>query len=1432
MENSGLLVVGVGASAGGLESLERLFRSLTRTGAMTFVVIQHLSPDFKSVMDELLARYTDMEVLRAVDGLQLEADHVYLLSPRKELEVRDGRVRVFDRPSAGLSFPIDRFFMSLAETAASDAVAVILSGSGSDGSRGAERVRDAGGLVIAEDPSGASFDGMPRAVIDAQIADLVLKPEAIARALVERARGTTERGDSMIAERIIRALRQAQKIDFSEYKRATVYRRIRRRMELHQDENLEAYAERLDRDEGELEELCRDLLIGVTEFFRDSECFTFIEREVIPGLIRRATKDELRIWVAGCATGQEAYSLAILFDEALINMDKPMRVRIFATDIHQTSLSMAGSGIFPAEHLDGLSDERRERYFEALDSGLYRVTQQLRNMVVFAAHNLLRDAPFTNLDMVTCRNMLIYFKPQAQHRALEMLSYGLRANGVLFLGKSEHLGPYSTDFEAYDERLKVYRKQRALRRLPRQFVLPPVTQPKSSYGETPEPPLLEVYDALLDEFMPPSFLVDQNRRLIDSFGNVQELLRFNRRRPSSDLAQLIPDSARMALTGAISRVARGGPAVRLTGLPWHSSDEGETRFTMAVKRVATSKTQRTRFLVTLLEEAPVADQAAASASRDAVALHDLSRERVATLEAELSHARESLQATVEELETSNEELQATNEELVASNEELQSTNEELHSVNEELHSVNAEYQRKIDELSELNQDFRHLLDGMDVGTIFLDRDLRIRRFTPRAAALFNLVEHDIGRRLAAFSHGLAYPSLLDDMTQVAESGQRIEREAKDHEGNTLFVRLLPYRTIDGVAGVVVTFTDISALAAERQRADRLSALVDSNDDAIIGHQIDGIVTSWNSGAEALYGYKADEMVGQSIRATVPDDRWDELQQVLVKIAQGHSVVTFETMRKTANGVPLEISATVSPIRDHDGRVIGAAAIDRDVREYNEILRRLLESERKYQDLYDNAPEMYVSVDMRAARIIECNALFLKNTGYSREEVANLAIFDIYATESLETARRCFERVRNGDDNVEADLTIVRKDRSELHVELSASGVRDDSGQVIRSRSVLRDISARLRAEQALATTERLQEQFLGMVAHELRNPLHIAQTGLTLLGQVADDPEQAAQARATALRQLGHMSRIVEDLVDVSRIREDKFGLQLSALDLREVVRGAADGRAAAYRAAEVELSTTYDDHPVPVQGDADRLAQCVYNLLSNALRFSKKHQVVELKVRARGDNAELFVRDQGKGIPQDELSSVFELFYQVDPGLARAHGGLGVGLYITRRIVVAHGGTIEVYSDGVDRGATFVIKLPLHKADLSADEQPSAKQRSKSTIVLVEDLDDGRELLAMALRRAGHEVFSAGTGKDGLSLILKHQPDVAFIDIGLPDIDGYEVARRVWAAGLEVLLVAVTGYGREADRQTAMNAGFTHHFTKPIALEDLLKLIEDHQRR
>ena len=870
-------VVGIGASAGGLDALERLFTALPLDSGAAFVVIQHLSPDHKSMMDNLLARYTEMPVKVVEHDMHLAPNAVFLIPPGKSMRLASDRLLLSPKPEHGLSLPIDIFFASMAEQYADRALAVVLSGTGSDGSRGVAAVNAGGGFVFVQDPTTAKFDGMPRSAIATGLVDVVAPAEGLAARLLEyldtprqaglRLLGADSTGaQAQPLDGILEQLVASSGIDFREYKPTTVLRRIERRMQVLRASSLADYHQRLAGSLDEQSLLRRELLIPVTRFFRDNEAFEQLAEQVIPDLVQKGDPLEpIRVWVACCATGEEAYTVAILFAEAIQRLGRSRPVKIFATDVEQQYLDYAAAGVYPDTIAAEVSAQRLERFFFERQGG-FVVRPEIRQMVIFARHNLVGDPPFTRMDLATCRNALIYFQPVAQERGLRRLQYALVPGAHLMLGPSESLGVMHRDFHTLPGRHKIYRLLRrerlalnmdgASRHLP--TVRRALRRPMPTASALDAAPWVAAGQRELHaSYVPPSLLIGPTRELLHVYGSGRELLRIGEGQATLDVLKLLPPELAWAAGLLLQTVATEQRPQRSAAL---RVGEGESarRLRLVARPVAVDDEhgRADESGLVLLSFDPVAEDSTVSeAPADMPALDAAQQRRVEALERELDITNDSLQATIEELETANEELQATNEELMASNEELQSTNEELQSVNEELYTVNSEFQEKVDVLNSVNADLENISKAAAIPTMFVDEALRLTRFTPELSQLFKLRESDRGRSIEDFAHLLDYPELFVDLRRTLAGATVTEREVKSRSGEWWLARIQPYAGRQpGSSRAVMTFVNVSSL----KDSQRLQAVIDSLAEHIAVVDAQGTITLVNEAWRRFAAHNGDE----------------------------------------------------------------------------------------------------------------------------------------------------------------------------------------------------------------------------------------------------------------------------------------------------------------------------------------------------------------------------------------------------------------------------------------------------------------------------------------------------------------------------------------------------------------------------------------------
>jgi two-component system, chemotaxis family, CheB/CheR fusion protein len=968
---------------------------------MIFVVVIHLSPSHESTLADLLARSTSMPVVQAQDAQFVEPNHVYVIPPGKYLAAVNGQLLLTPLESdRGRRVAVDLFFRSLADTRGPNAVAIVLSGADGDGALGVKRVKERGGLTIAQDPAEAEYPGMPQSAIETGMIDWVLEVGQIPQRLIKFRDAATrlnlpaEDGPQPILSKTATAvdseatlrdvlvfLRTRTGSDFSYYKRATILRRIRRRMQINGVDDLPEYLGFLRTHPGEAEALLQDLLISVTNFFRDRDSFESIDRQ-IPDLFKDKNQhDFVRVWVPACATGEEAYSLAILLLEHAQKLANPPTLQVFACDIDNEAVQVARAGHYPETIHADVSEDRLRRFFVKDHRG-YRVRREVREIVLFATHDLLRDAPFSRMDLISCRNLLIYLNRAAQQRVFEIFHFALKPNGLLFLGSSESVDDDSPLFRTIDKKNRIYAQQHSarlglpvpvasaslLRMIIAQGASTAPVLPGKRFGSSAVLPmqgdldggldraaLTELHFQLIERFSPPSVVVDAGYDIVHLSDNAGRFLKLVGGEPSLNLLRVVHPSLRTELRAALFRAVELHTTTEALGVPV----EVENAISAIDIRVSPAEDIAPGFLLVVFDQRPRASAGAVAlpaelpppTTPDSV-VRQIERESE-QLKRQLRDTIEQYEASTEELKASNEELQAMNEELRSATEELETSREELQSINEELTTVNLEMKGKVDELAHANSDLQNLMASTSIATVFLDRDLSITRYTPNAVEIFRLIPTDVGRPLADLKHRLDYPDLLVDAANVLRTLVPVEREVRN-DSRWFLVRLHPYRTQeDHIAGAVLTLVDISeqkiATEAQRESEERYRILIESAKEyAIFTMDVDRRIDSWNPGAVTMFGYSESEMLGQSADILfTPADRDNGDPDNEFNRARDEGRAENERWHARKDGTTFYGSGSVMRLRDKTGALHG----------YLKIMRNLTESKHAQEALRQHMDEL-------------------------------------------------------------------------------------------------------------------------------------------------------------------------------------------------------------------------------------------------------------------------------------------------------------------------------------------------------------------------------------------------------------------------------------------------------------------------------------------
>ncbi len=1302
------------------------------------VVIQHLDPKHESRLNDLLQPHTSMAVVEATHGAKVAPDHVFVIRPNTSVAIADGVLSVTPRPDDRRPhYPIDHFLRSLAAVQGGFAVGVILSGTGSDGTLGICEVKAAGGLTFAQDENSAQHPGMPQSAIASGAIDLVLPPQEIAARLAtvgqhpyladqqpeERSEHTAE------FQRVITALRSTTGVDFSQYRDTTIKRRTARRMMLRGFTSPRDYAQFLERDREEALALYRDVLINVTSFFRDPDMFEDLKRDVFPSIVNGKPDGlPVRVWVPGCSTGQEAYSIAIALLEFMDTAKVNRPIQIFGTDLGDPAfLDKARNGVYPESIEAEVSPERLRRFFVKEDRH-YRIQKAVRDLCVFARQNVTVDPPFSRVDLVTCRNVMIYMSTRLQERLFPVFHFALNPGGFLVLGLAETVGAFDDLFELTNRAQKIYRRKETASRPPLTFMADEWLTGTAAArpGVTNHPPIdfqREADRLILGRYAPPSVLVNHDFEVQQFRGRTSPYLEAPSGQPTTNLLRMAKRGLFMDLRSALTEAKTTNAPVVRVGMRVIEGGE-DIEFTLRVLPVKIAHNADCCLLV-LFESKDWPAWSAGALAHDEGGPTNANRD-AAWLRQELAATKQYLQSIVDEQEAASQELRAAHEEVLSSNEELQSTNEELEttkeelqSTNEELTTVNEQFMSRNRQLDVLTDDLSNFISSADLPMVTVGRDLRVRRLTPAAQKAFNLLPTDIGRSLEHIKFALVVDDIAAIIDQVIALVQTWERDVRDRDGRWWVLRVLPFRTADNrIDGATIVAVDIDLI---RQSQD----VIEARDSALA--------------------------VVQAVREPM---------------------------------VVLDAECRVG-----------------------------LANEAFYELLGESAGQI-------AGKLIW-------ETGYGIWKGVRGAL-----------NRACLGQQQLNNHEIEAQLQgrnrtlvlntrpIARTDRPGL-VLLAVNDVTDS-----REAEALR-IDA-----ETLRLVDKRKDEFLGILAHELRNPLAPMRFALELLKRTEGNPSQTQRAREVLDRQVAHMVRIVDDLLDVSRITQGKVELRKERLDLGNLVDAAVELSRPGINAAGHSLTVSLPDSPVTLDGDAVRLTQVLVNLLNNATKFTPQGGHIWLIAETIGEHGQpadqltIRVRDSGVGIKPEMLPKIFDMFMQGDQSLERSRAGLGVGLTLVRRLVGLHGGTVDVHSDGEGSGSEFLVRLPIDPhaqppRDAAAPDV-DAVTSTPLRILIADDNEDGREMLAYFLTGEGHAVAQAPDGTAAVETATTFQPNVAILDIGMPGMNGYAVAQslRRQPRGELLVLVALSGLGQEEDKLRAAEAGFDRHFTKPVDINALRRYL------
>jgi len=1369
----GFPIVAIGASAGGLESFIQLLNQLPSDTGLALIFVQHLDPTHPSLSTDILRRATQMPVTEIRDGEPVEPNHIYALPSNYDLSIQKAILKLQPRShSRAPHKTIDTFFQSLAGDQGPLAIGVVLSGTATDGTEGLRAIKAEGGITFAQTPTSAKYDGMPRAAIEAKVVDLILPPSGIAEELVRIAthlhitlrHGSISSTSSLRADEnskvsrdalgeIISLLRRQKNVDFSEYKQTTVSRRIIRRMVILKLPTEKAYASFLKEHPEEIKTLFSELLIHVTGFFRDPKAFAALKQKVFAQIIKNHTQGSpIRVWVPACSSGEEAYSIAISLLDYLGENISASPIQIFASDISETAIQKARQGLYPEASVQNLPAIFLQRYFTK-SAGGYKLNKSVRDLCLFSKHDVISDPPFAKVDLISCRNLLIYFTSALQKRAIPLFHYALNSDGFLFLGHSETIGEFSNLFRTVDKHNKIYEKKPAVN-LPRVHFtsgnyasekagvnLKKALHPSSNFDTQKE-----VDHIVALKYGPSGVVVNDDLEILHFRGRTVPYLEQPAGLANHRLLKMAhPDlgpELRAILRSAKSQIV----SMRKDGIRFEN-DGQVMELNIEVVPINPGFAPKERQYLILFEKVnnlkhdqPPAENLRRGGARVKLKKSSFdpsqAEQRIAHLEQQLASSKEYQQAlgedheaTREEVTAANEELQSANEELQSTNEELETAKEELQSTNEELITVNEELQSSNTELGTLNNDLINLLGSIKIPIVIVGGDHRIRRFTPTATKLLNLIPTDIGRPIQDIRSNLNLSNLDSLISEVMVNLRVKELEVQDQKNHWFRLQIHPYKTTDNrIDGAVLAFVDIEglklALGQLKGALDYATAVADAL-------QIPSIVMDRNL-------------------------RIKSVNQLFCKI--------------------FEISAP-----NTEGRLLTELGNKNwNVSELKKRLEDTIHRNEAFQDF-----EVSGHFSGIGHRTFLLSAKQIQWAGLPEPESILLALLDITDRKQIELA-----------------------------------------------------------AEKA----NRAKDVFLATLSHELRTPLSSILTWAQLIQRGKVDFEKAKVGAAIIEQSAKTQSQLIDDLLDISRIVSGKLALNITEVNPGAMITIAVEAVRSMGEKKLIQIETALSSENGIILADPIRLQQIIWNLLTNAVKFSPKNSRIGVRLEYTGDQmkrfAQIEVIDQGKGISPEFLPYIFNRFSQADSTSTRVHGGLGLGLSIVRSLVELQGGSVRAENSATGKGAIFTIVFPLTSPN-GAIIQPAQQEKSRQDfesvvedppsleglrILVVDDDDSTRDSLTIYLKSFGAEVIDADSASEALMLLPDFKPHILVSDIAMPYEDGYSLIRKIRSLnqieGRDLPALALTAYASDEDGKTALAAGFQAHIAKPVEAYELARAI------
>ncbi|MFA0962725.1 CheR family methyltransferase [Roseivirga sp. BDSF3-8] len=1454
--------IGIGSSAGGLSALKDFFSNVPGGINACFIVAQHLSPNYKSNLTEILTRVDMPLSVSVLEGpVRPEAGKIYVTPPNHDVIIRNKMLVLVSSDGIGPKPSVDRLLHSMGENLGSHAIAVIFSGTGSDGSRGILKVHEMGGLVIVQNPEEAEHDGMPMASIRTEAVDFTMHAAEIGNKIYEITKNqppsisSLDEGEAKVQQLLKKVFRNIHRdfgVNLSDYKETTITRRLQRRMVATGKLELEEYLKYSLEHPDEQSEFYHDMIISVTEYFRDTEAFKAIDKNIRKLVNEKEDNASFRVWVPGCATGEEAYSLACLFGEILGGLDAltDKRVQIFATDIDDKALNVGRRGVYEAKNLYAISSHMLEKYFVG-QGRTFRVRKELRDCILFNRHNIIENPPFKRLDMVSCRNLLIYLQPDIQAKLINLFHYALNDDGLLFLGKSENLSRHEDLFTSLDSTNRIFRKRAGYNTSPSSFNSPVSLQNKYTGNmhsiSRPEKKNLErMFDDLIESIAPNSILVNDRFMVKKIMGTAHEFVSIQKGNFTSNLIDLLLPDLKSIVQVLLMKAQRNNKPVKNKILRKMDGDQ-VFALKMEVKPIREIKAMGKMMLISFEKEKVELDTENIVGAGDG--------EEVQQLNEEVSSLREHLRSVVEELESSNEELQLSNEEMQSSNEELQSTNEELEtanqelqSTNEELSTVNDELNSKTQELEKQTAELEQLVNSLHYPVMRINQEYQVKRFNLAAQETFN-IRKNTPETLPLFAI-LPHELNFDDMRKKMQQAM-LERKSHEEEvsfnGRYYEMELQPIiqKNNKEEKEILLLFKDRTELIKERRMVKdserRLKAILDNTTTPIYIKDLAGRYILVNEAFLELFNLSEEKVLGSKDKDLFPKEMADKVAQNDLQTLQKEEVLQLEEEILDKEGHRVTYLSVKFPMQNQEGEIIALCGISTDITEKVEFEDYL----RMYQRIITSMNDMVVVAERPAKskdpmQIVYANPELLEQTGYAEDEIKKLNLKDILPLIDFSN------KVEYGTSSPQ-EMPLVDRDGKELLIERQVVNVNNKLSQKQSIAVIIRDISVRKKHENRLMEEKVAAEAasvaksaFLANMSHEIRTPMSAIHGITNILTKMEVEEDRKKKLLDTLKTSSDRLLSLINDILDYAKMEAGQLNLEITTFDLYKELNQQVEMASAAGQNKSLEFILNIDPNlPRTYLGDPMRISQVLQNLLSNAIKFTERGKIT-LSATSEGNSEDnhlvkITVADTGIGISKDQKNLIFEKFSQADVSTSRKFGGTGLGLAIVKELLELMNGTIELDSS-LGNGSTFTVIIPLGKTEetevensleshvITEDLSPiftDPKEAAEYPILVVEDQLTNVTVMEHYLKNLGCRYDIAMNGKSGLQKVLRKNFSLLLLDIQMNEMDGLELSQIIRMLPDEkkrsVPIVGVTAHVHSEYQQLSRKAGMNGYLSKPV---------------